>query len=129
MEIFILILYVVFGILSLILFFKVWGMCNNVYKIKSKFLGDSSNNQDELKYFVLMGKNEEAYNLLCREMYHTIFNEYGVHAVAVGYADSYCENVINMYKERFACIGMEIPDNFSTLDKLKDIAKKIYRTY
>ena len=36
METLVVLLYIVFGILSLILFFKVWGMCNNVRKIVDK---------------------------------------------------------------------------------------------
>ena len=34
MEMFFVLIYFVFGILSLILFFKVWGMCNNVARIR-----------------------------------------------------------------------------------------------
>lgn len=34
MELFFVFIYFVFGILSLILFFKVWGMCNNVSRIR-----------------------------------------------------------------------------------------------
>lgn len=38
METFMAIVFLVFGILQIILFFKVWGMTNNVKKIKETFL-------------------------------------------------------------------------------------------
>lgn len=38
METFMTIVFLVFGILQIILFFKVWGMTNNVKKIKEAFL-------------------------------------------------------------------------------------------
>ena len=38
METFMAIVFLVFGILQIILFFKVWGMTNNVKKIKEAFL-------------------------------------------------------------------------------------------
>ena len=41
METFMAIVFLVFGILQIILFFKIWGMTNNVKKIKNKlFEGD-----------------------------------------------------------------------------------------
>ena len=38
METFMTIVFLVFGILQIILFFKIWGMTNNVKKIKEAFL-------------------------------------------------------------------------------------------
>lgn len=38
METFMAIVFLVFGILQIILFFKIWGMTNNVKKIKEAFL-------------------------------------------------------------------------------------------
>lgn len=35
------IIIIVFGILQIILFFKVWGMTNDIKKIKNKYVGDS----------------------------------------------------------------------------------------
>ena len=48
------VLVVVFGFLSLILFFKVWGMCNNVKKIQGKVM-------EEAKY--RFNVNTEVYTL------------------------------------------------------------------
>ena len=40
METFMAIVFLVFGILQIILFFKIWGMTNNVKKIKNKLCGN-----------------------------------------------------------------------------------------
>lgn len=41
METFMAIVFLVFGILQIILFFKVWGMTNDVKKIKNKLYEDN----------------------------------------------------------------------------------------
>lgn len=49
------IIIVVFGILQLILFFKIWGMTNDIREIKNKYLDSSTNSQiqssQEIEYF------------------------------------------------------------------------------
>ena len=40
MSTFVGIVIIIFGILQIILFFKVWNMCNNVQKLTDHFLGD-----------------------------------------------------------------------------------------
>lgn len=73
MEGFTIVLVIVFGILSLILFFKMWVMCNDVYKIRRKILGEdkfksSSNTENyaydptiaNIKELIFCDKNEEA---------------------------------------------------------------------
>ena len=44
---------IVFGILQIILFFKIWGMTNNVSKIKGKL--EENLNDDAIWFFVKFG--------------------------------------------------------------------------
>lgn len=52
MEVFFSIVGIIWGILCIILFFKVWGMCNNVNEIKNilqgKFVGKDENGTKDL---------------------------------------------------------------------------------
>ena len=51
---------IVWGVLSIILFFKVWEMTNDIKEIKNKFLYDTLPNQQkvkELKSFTVNGKD------------------------------------------------------------------------
>ena len=86
METLIYLVAIVFGILSLILFFKVWGMCNRVAEIqenlaeytKTKHYDHFSNNSVEAlmadaryaKELAACGKMEEARCQLKRIQYH-----------------------------------------------------------
>ena len=79
------ILLIVFGILSLILFFKVWAMCNDVHKITRKILKEdrfkSGPNREEaifhseiaaVKELIFCGKTDEAKYTLKRMLYQFV---------------------------------------------------------
>ena len=53
METFMAIVFLVFGILQIILFFKIWGMTNNVKKLKMSFMGMISQQKTFLKGLIL----------------------------------------------------------------------------
>lgn len=85
MEGFTIVLVIIFGILSLILFFKMWVMCNDVYKIRRKILGEdkfksSSNTENHaydsiianIKELIFCDKNEEAKYELKKLLYQFV---------------------------------------------------------
>ncbi len=41
------VIYIIFGILNIILFFKIWGMCNNVSKILKLMEKDKNKEEDK----------------------------------------------------------------------------------
>lgn len=58
------IIFIVFGVLQIILFFKIWGMTNDVSKIKEAFLRESNNpliteESDRLKEKAIVIKSSE----------------------------------------------------------------------
>jgi hypothetical protein len=58
MDEFMIFIYIVGGILSVILFFKVWGMTNDIRKIRRKYV-DSTNIAD-LKHVVKDGDGQDS---------------------------------------------------------------------
>lgn len=40
MDLILSVILIVFGVLQIVLFFKIWGMTNDIRKIKEKYLGD-----------------------------------------------------------------------------------------
>ena len=62
---------IVFGILQIILFFKIWGMTNNVSKIKGKLEENLNDDAILLKaqLFALDGDKQQSFNLY-KESFH-----------------------------------------------------------
>lgn len=112
---------IVFGILQIILFFKLWGMTNDVRKI-TKGLGNDKN-LNEATVFFLKGEKENAYKKL--------FDSFLGEVISASYstwtdnpADDYKEDfnkIVNRYKPMFEKIGLGHPDytQYDELDKVK----------
>lgn len=109
----------VFGVLNLILFFKIWGMTNQVKKLNSKIEDD----KDYMKYLWL-GDRQKAYEALCRTMYEELSkNDNWRCKVAVGKKaapvyHSVLRDDIEKYKRRFERMGMKIPERFSSVENM-----------
>lgn len=86
METFMAIVFLVFGILQIILFFKIWGMINNVKKIKDKLYENDFpvenllektdsvkctfyNNIRKINKLIYLGKEEDAKRMLLSMKY------------------------------------------------------------
>ena len=71
------IVFLIFAVLQIILFFKVWGMTNNVKKLKQKFVETEKPNTNEyISHKVMLlhleGKDEEAFEFLNHSLYNKI---------------------------------------------------------
>ena len=109
--IFIGIISVVWAILNIILFFKVWGMCNNVKRIATK---TSDHDSFRLSFYQLLLENKKkvAFELnqarLIEEMSEIYFANSGYSkrdGIAV-----INENIISYYKRRASLTGYELPE-------------------
>lgn len=61
---FVSIIIIVFGILQIILFFKVWGMTNRVVSIDDKL----KNQKHDYEFYMLIGEKEKAYHTLIENL-------------------------------------------------------------
>lgn len=77
---------IVFGVLQIILFFKMWGMTNDVDKIKNKILSSNDDNNViiDAQIRALDGKAKEAFDLYKQafflnviELYNQTIEQYG----------------------------------------------------
>lgn len=60
-------------LLNIILFFKIWGMTNNVKRIKEKMIPNSSDDlSEELNTLHFMGKDKECEEIILRDFYSTL---------------------------------------------------------
>ena len=104
------------AILQIILFFKIWGMTNDVEKIKNKLTGPSkriSFNEAKItvRHLHFVGKDDEAYDVINAYVEGTIANIYK-YGQPNTRKDSFSVN-FNKIKERtaplYALIGREMP--------------------
>lgn len=102
-------LFFVWGVLEIILFFKIWGATNDIDKLKSAICDGKKGNDmsSYLKKMYLLGKEDEAYDYL---------NE------------AFCDEVVKICIE---CLNKAVPDlarvDFS--EKLKSVRERYTKHY
>lgn len=115
------IIVIVFGILQIILFFKIWGMTNDVRKIKEQFTNEKDINEATVLF--IKGDKELSYKKLYNAFLHEI-----VIASHSTWTDNPEEDyksdfkkIINRYKPMFEKLGHGHPDytKYDKLDKVK----------
>lgn len=131
----------IFGVLQIILFFKMWGMTNDVDKIKRK-LETQPKEEDaiiiEAQLNSLNGDNEKAFELYKKafhlsliELYNKTISEYGSEdeseydARNEYYTSSY-KNIVKYYSKRFKKLKIKFEfEQFDSYNKANNILCKI----
>lgn len=108
----------VFGILEIILFFKLWRMTNDVKKIKNKItLGYG------IRYFLAIGDKEKIYQKAVEELYNKLDTQ-----ALVRRSDAYflenAQRTIETYKKIVEETGHELPEYLSDPQKFLDLRSK-----
>lgn len=118
------IIIIAFGILQIILFFKMWGMTNDVKQIK-KALPNTPSNLSPAQMEFIIGNTEKAKEMAKREFILEIYQIY--RKALKGYiTDSeyinYFNSIENEYRNRFDNISSSIEfGKFSTFENAKKI--------
>ncbi len=130
----------IFGVLQIILFFKVWGMTNDVKKMKERLEKDQSNEDSiiiEAQSKVLEGDKEKAYKLYQKAFYLSIVDLYNKTVDAYGDEDrdnydrdTYYENqftlIDNYYSKRINKINMSMDTvRFNSFKKTNTLISKL----
>jgi len=101
---FVAVLFIVFGILQIILFFKIWGMTNNVEELKKKY---APNYYNKVRRYILLGDKQKAAGLIVDEFFRKIDS---------GYFDSAKLELERDLKK----IGIKIPEGIANLHSRND---------
>lgn len=109
------IIMMVFGVLQIILFFKMWMMTNDVRKIKEK-LKCSNSTLWEVRRALLKGDNELAKELLMNCLLDDL-ERYGNGGVGFNSIDE----IWKKYDASFKQLEMEIPERLKQLKSFSDI--------
>lgn len=112
---------IIFGILQIILFFKIWGMTNNVQRINNKVgLISGADLELEIRKAVLKGDKKKAEELLFDEFIKDIKKRYEDY-------DRSNEEEMNKLKSEYSKyyeqIGSSIPEALQRLNSKADFQK------
>lgn len=117
---FVSIVIIVFGILQIILFFKVWGMTNNVKSIESKL----KKQKHSYEFYMLLGEKEKAFQVISTVLVDKLIKlrleTYGDEKF-IGLANE----VISNYIKRMEITGCDIPKNLLSAEAFIEYQDKI----
>lgn len=114
-TLFVSIVIIVFGILQIILFFKVWGMTNNVSKIETA-LSNTENKEDKFDWkrdfcvLITSGKKEEAKVLLLRNMINSLSFRNVIISNNESFRNKELDNLNKKYSVYLKSVGLNISD-------------------
>lgn len=112
---FLTIVLLIFGVLQIILFFKIWGMTNDVNRITKKLQCEKDKTWN-VRRALLYGDQE----LAKRELMDCIISDFEKFGDG-GYGFNCVEDIISKYEPAFKQLGMEIPDNLKAIKSYADI--------
>lgn len=112
---FLTIVLLIFGVLQIILFFKIWGMTNDVNRITKKPQCEKDKTWN-VRRALLYGDQE----LAKRELMDCIISDFEKFGDG-GYGFNCVEDIISKYEPAFKQLGMEIPDNLKAIKSYADI--------
>ena len=127
---------IVFGILQIILFFKIWGMTNNVSKIKGKLEENLNDDAILLKaqLFALDGDKQQSFNLYKEsfhksiiELFNKTISEFGdkdniEYKERNEYYKSVYKKVVKYYIKRVEKLGIKLDtEKFDSYEKIHSL--------
>lgn len=125
-TLFLALLMVVWGVLNIILFFKLWKATNNIEKITQKVISNkviSSKSDLDMQLFLLKtkGQDEEAIKLLNDTLEDSITkfinnNEVGEIANTIEVLDNKIKDIIASAEPYYKLFGMEVPSYFYNIN-------------
>ena len=125
-EVILTIVYFVFGLLYLILLYKVWCMTNDVASLKKKFVDYSHGVgvKKQCRKLVLLGRKEEAKEIMIDVIFQQLEIEYEKTQNEVVSVDEFMKRPIKPYIERLEKnlkkINETVPENIAKLTTIGD---------
>lgn len=105
----------VWGILEVILFFKVWGMTNNVKKIQTELT--RSNTTELFRKYRLLGQNDKAAEILIQVFLNDM--EKYIHSDSF-YSGEKIDNKVAELEFQLTQLGEKLPSGFKNLKTAED---------
>lgn len=112
------------SIFNIILFFKLWKMCNNVKKLTKTLCENEQDISSLVPYLVMTGQIDEAEQAITKSLCMKFIEAFPV--ICSQYNDSaqskMIQNIIDKYDKSYQKIGREMPAQYKelTFEKLKE---------
>lgn len=127
MQIFIGLIFIAASVLQIVLFFKIWGMANNIKKLKE------ARNGGDYYHWMLVGDMEKAYEANLSECVEVIAEGYRKNNWATDFA-SYCSHLggtgvdkkLEIYNARALRTGKPLPEHLQNIEALGAYMEKKY---
>ncbi len=122
------IIIIVFGVLQIILFFKMWGMTNDVKKMKNELVGSDPENLRKMQLNKAILKEDK--NKIAEMLFDELFNQlqfYYSYSYSLNdsrredYFTSKISNLKKEYKEKYLKYGIDFPESINKIDKREDL--------
>ncbi len=111
---------VVFGILQIILFFKLWGMTNDVRNISKNIGARTTNTYNQLEKYIwqllLEGRKDKAIDFLNRDLIETL-----IKCILQGYSAYAVKEIKDDYRKYYEKLGVPFPEQIEKINTLKDL--------
>ena len=111
---------VIFGILQIILFFKLWGMTNDIRRISEKIGAQPIDTfiklEQSIRKLLLEGKKDKAIDLLKSNLVKDLID-----FISKGYDYQIVNNLKNNYREYYEKLGVPFPEQIEKINTLKDL--------
>lgn len=119
-TLFVSIIIIVFGILQIILFFKIWGMTNKVSSIE----GMLKSKKHGYEFYMLAGEKEKAYQLIKESLINRLI-ELKLETYGDDKFIALAEKEIPQYTKRMEYAGFDVPDYLSSAEAFNNYTKEM----
>lgn len=120
MYAFLSVILIIFGILQIILFFKLWGMTNDVRHISEKIGAQPIDTfpqlEQSIRKLLLEGEKDQAIDLLRSNLVKDLIDY-----ISKGYNYQIINNLKNNYREYYEKFGVPFPEQVEKINTLKDL--------
>lgn len=114
------ILIIIWAILNIILFFKIWGMTKNVAELKTNYLNSTHygiHTPRRIAMREILRKNPDIENILFDCLYDELCANYDTFGIP--------EKIIVQYRTIYEKAGVSFPECFNNIAKREDVRKEI----
>lgn len=117
MNLYITAIIAIFVVLQIILFFKLWGMTNDVKRVKELLCDDT------VEKCIIKGDSDKAYDLITESLYSVLNGRAKIWSEK--YFLQSAVPIIESYRKKAELIGRDLPENLSNPEKFMEIFKKV----
>lgn len=114
---------IIVGVLQICLFFKVWGMCNNVIKIRKQIVVSDDSYYWTIRRLLTKGEIDKAEDVILSQFFNCIQES------ASDLDDVQYQQMKGWLRVKYQAIGREVPEAIAQAHTLHDLKRIFEPTY